>query len=55
MKIILASESKRRKDLLEKINLKFDVVNSLFDESYININHKNPEKYWSYLAFKKAE
>ncbi|MBS82972.1 MAG: septum formation protein Maf [Gammaproteobacteria bacterium] len=55
MKIILASESKRRKDLLEKINLKFDVVNSLFDENSININHKNPEKYCSYLAFKKAE
>ena len=55
MKLILASESKRRKELLEKINLEFNVINSFFDEKSVKIDHANPEKYCSYLAFKKTE
>ena len=54
MKIILASESQRRKDLLNKINLKFKVIPSLFDESTIEITHNKPTEYCSYLAFQKA-
>ena len=55
MKIILASKSKRRKDLLEKINLKFEIIDSCFDESSISVDHANPEKYCLNLACKKAQ
>ena len=54
MKIILASNSKRRKDLLKKINLDFEIIISDFDESSIPINHLNPKKYCTKLAFEKA-
>ena len=54
MEIILASNSKRRKELLKKINLKFKVVVSNFNEDSILENHRNPEKYCLELAFKKA-
>jgi len=54
MKIILASKSKRRKKLLEKLNLKFTVVDSCFDESTIFVNHSNPEDYCLKQAYEKA-
>ena len=54
MKIILASESQRRRELLKKINLKFKVIPSSFDESKVEIYHNSPEKYCSFLAYQKA-
>tara|TARA_B100001741_G_C16537181_1_gene592482 strand:- start:149 stop:730 length:582 start_codon:yes stop_codon:yes gene_type:complete len=53
--IILASNSQRRKDLLKKINLKFKVIVSNFDESSIPEDNINPQNYCKTLAFKKAE
>ena len=53
MKIILASASPRRKQLLEKYGVQFEVIPSRFDEPK-NTN-LSPEKYAEYLAFKKAE
>ena len=55
MKIILASKSKRRKDLLNKLNLNFEIVDSCFDESSVLVDHTNPEEYCLHLACKKAQ
>jgi len=55
LKIILASNSERRKELLKKINLNFKIVISNFNESSIPLNHMNPKEYCLELAFKKAE
>ncbi|MCQ2910970.1 MAG: Maf family protein [Clostridia bacterium] len=52
-KIILASGSPRRKELLEKLGLEFEVIKSDFDESSIEI--KNPKKLVAKLAESKAE
>lgn len=52
-KIILASGSPRRKELLEKLGLEFEVIKSDFDESSIDI--KNPKKLVAKLAESKAE
>jgi len=38
MKFILASKSPRRKELLSKININFDVIDSKIDESLISTN-----------------
>lgn len=54
MDIILASASERRKELLERITRKFEVVVSEFDESSVLYNN-NIEEYVEELAFKKAE
>ena len=54
MKIILASKSDRRKKLLEKINLNFEIIGSSFDESTIIKDHSNPKKYCLRQAFEKA-
>ena len=54
MKIILASQSPRRKELLSKFGLKFKVIPSNFNESNIQYN-KNPKIYCQILAIKKAE
>ena len=54
MKIILASQSPRRRELLNKIGLNFTVCPSHFDESSIPYNN-NPENYCKILAEKKAE
>jgi len=51
--IILASQSPRRKYLLEKAGLTFDVVPSTFDESTVPI--EQPEKYVRKLAESKAK
>ncbi|MAX09817.1 MAG: septum formation protein Maf [Candidatus Marinimicrobia bacterium] len=53
MNIILASKSKRRKDLLKRLVKDFRVIDSEFDESTINI--KNPKKYCKKLAILKAQ
>jgi len=53
MKIILASTSPRRKELLKKLGLNFTVVNSCFDESLIKYDN-NPIEYCQSLAFNKA-
>ena len=52
MKIILASKSQRRKDILKKLNIDFDVKESPFDESTVEINHNEPERYCLNLAYK---
>lgn len=52
-KIILASGSPRRKELLEKLGLEFEVIKSDFDENSIDI--KNPKKLVAKLAESKAE
>ena len=54
MKIILASKSDRRKKLLEKINLNFEIIDSSFDESTIIKDHSKPKKYCLRQAFEKA-
>jgi septum formation protein len=52
MKVILASKSSRRSDILNNIGLKFDVVKSGCDESY-DVSMK-PEDVVKYLSYKKA-
>ncbi len=52
MKIILASDSPRRKDILNSSGIKFTAVNHEFDES--NISFSNPEKFVKECALKKA-
>lgn len=51
-KIILASLSPRRIELLKKWGLEFDIVPSNIDETY---NLKRPSSIVKYLAYKKAE
>ena len=52
-KIILASFSARRKQLLEMIGLKFEVIHPDFEES-MDLNMK-PEELAKHLSLKKAE
>ena len=52
MKLILASNSPRRKELLEKYNYKFTVIKSNFDES--KIKKHPPKKLVKILAYNKA-
>ena len=54
MNIILASKSKRRKELLGKINIKFKVIDSKFNESKIKSFDIAPNKLCQSLAFEKA-
>ena len=52
-KIILASASPRRKELLEKLGIKFKIEPSNYDE---NVSLKlRPRKLAEYLSYKKAE
>ena len=53
MKIVLASNSPRRKELLHQIFDRFDVIKSNFDED--EVKEKEPEKLVQILSFKKAE
>ena len=53
MRIILASNSPRRKELLNQIFNKFEVIKSDFNED--DIKEKNPEKLVKLLSLKKAE
>ena len=54
MEIILASASIRRKEILEKINLKFKIYPSNFNEGTVPFIDNNPQKYCVDLAIKKA-
>ena len=53
MRIVLASNSPRRKELLHQIFNEFDVIKSNFDED--EIEEKEPEKLVQILSLKKAE
>lgn len=53
MRIILASNSPRRKELLHQIFDSFDVVKSNFNEEVVD--EKNPEELVKVLSSKKAE
>lgn len=53
MRIVLASKSPRRKEILNNIGLKFEVVESNFDETIDP--SQMPEDTVKYLAYKKAE
>jgi len=53
MKFILASKSPRRKELLEKINIEFEVVDSKIDEGLVSTNLE-PSHYCTLLANLKA-
>lgn len=53
MRIILASKSPRRKEILDKIGIRFEIVESGFEESIDT--GKSPEDVVKYLAYKKAE
>lgn len=51
--IVLASQSPRRQEILDKLNISFDIIPSNFDESsYIN---SNPITFVETLAFEKAK
>lgn len=52
MKIILASQSPRRKKLLEQLGLQFEVIPSSVNE---NNNEPDPVKLVESLAFQKAK
>ena len=54
MKIILASKSPRRKQLLQRFNLAFKVVDSNLDESSV-LKMIDPRNYCSKLASMKAD
>ena len=51
-KIILASKSPRRRDLLEQLGLNIKIVPSQTDETLVSM--QNPEKYVKKLSFLKA-
>lgn len=53
MKVVLASNSPRRKELLHQIFYSFDVIKSDFNEELVD--EKNPEKLVKVLSLKKAE
>ena len=53
MRIVLASNSPRRKELLHQIFDEFDVIKSNFDED--EVKEKEPEKLVQILSLKKAE
>lgn len=53
MRIVLASNSPRRKELLHQIFNDFDVIKSNFDED--EVKEKEPEKLVQMLSLKKAE
>ena len=53
MKLILASQSIRRSEILEQVGIDFTVIPSGFDEESIQLDH--PIEYVKTLAYKKAE
>ena len=55
MRIILASGSPRRKELLSKIVKKYEVIPSNFDEEELKNNIKGPEKLVEKLSYEKAK
>ncbi|HPG59543.1 MAG TPA: Maf family protein, partial [Candidatus Wallbacteria bacterium] len=55
VKILLASKSPRRQELLKNINLDFEVAVSNFDEKSISAKDRQPGNYAGELALRKAE
>ena len=55
MKIILASASPRRKELLSKIIKEYEIIPSNFDEEELKNNIKDPEKLVEKLSYEKAK
>lgn len=55
MKIVLASNSPRRKELLSEIVDEFEVIPSNFDESSVKENEKKPEKLVELLSKSKGD
>ena len=55
MRIILASGSPRRKELLSKIVKKYEVIPSNFDEEELKNNIKEPKKLVEKLSYEKAK
>ena len=55
MKIILASSSPRRKELLSKIVKDFEIIPSNFDENSIKCGEQNPSKLVEILSKAKGE
>lgn len=53
MRIILASKSPRRREILDNIGLDFEVIESNFDENIGSIN--DPAEIVKYLAYEKAK
>ena len=53
MKLILASSSPRRKQILERIGLKFEIIPPNIDESHLSVKMK-PEEYCISLAKNKT-
>jgi septum formation protein len=54
-KIILASASPQRKNILKLINFDFEIEKSNFDEKKIKIDHQKPKEYCSYIAQQKSK
>ena len=52
MKLILASSSKQRQDILDMIGLKYEVITSDIDE---NSSETEPDKYVEELSLNKAK
>lgn len=52
MKIVLASGSPRRKEILENMNLKFDIIKSEIEET--TVENESPEKLVKRLSYEKA-
>jgi septum formation protein len=53
MRVILASKSPRRKEILNSIGISFEVIESSFEESFDP--SREPADVVEYLSFKKAE
>lgn len=53
MKLVLASQSTRRSEILDQVGINYTVIASGFNENSIQID--NPIEYVETLAFKKAE
>lgn len=52
MKIVLASGSPRRKEILENMNLKFDIIKSEIEET--TIENESPKDLVKRLSYEKA-
>ncbi len=55
IKVVLASRSPRRQELLKNIGVNFDVLVSNFDEKSLSFENMTPHEYASTLALKKAD
>ncbi|KAK3577085.1 hypothetical protein CHS0354_037114 [Potamilus streckersoni] len=53
-KIVLASSSPRRKEILEKIGLKFDIIKSNFEENLNKVDFSSPLEYVKETAKQKT-